>query len=246
MTTHQQIVMAHYPKAKIFYSLGRHNVWPYHEGSLIGNATTEEGAWEQAAEILTGRLSSAFTFANKLHASQIRKLTNTPYVSHLMSVAALVMEYGGDQDCVISALLHDALEDQAASYERGPAGLRVDIEMYFGKRVLGIVEELTETDEDPKPPWTQRKRKYLAHLEKASPEAALVAACDKLHNVTTTLSDFIEKGNAVWDKFNSDRASQRWWYDEVMNTLSTRGDVPKVLLRRLELTIFDLFATKTP
>jgi (p)ppGpp synthase/HD superfamily hydrolase len=203
-----------------------------------------------AATVLTDRLYHAIEFAGHLHRLQIRKMTQTPYVSHLLSVTALVLENGGDEDMAIAAMLHDALEDQAAAYTQktvlgadvwaGPEKLRQDISFMFGARVLSIVEELTETDEDPKPPWRERKEKYLAHLEVASPEAILIAGSDKLHNARTTLTDKRQHGNKVWEKFNSDRDSQIWWYYAVLGALRNRN-CPAALTDELEEVLSDLF-----
>lgn len=58
---------------------------------------------------LTERFEQALVYATRLHAKQIRKATGVPYISHLLSVAALVLEDGGDEDEAIAALLHDAI-----------------------------------------------------------------------------------------------------------------------------------------
>ena len=61
---------------------------------------------------LSPRFLSGINYATSLHARQFRKGTNVPYISHLYSVAALVMEAGGTEAEVTAALLHDAVEDQ--------------------------------------------------------------------------------------------------------------------------------------
>jgi (p)ppGpp synthase/HD superfamily hydrolase len=62
--------------------------------------------------MLSERFDDAFRFAHQLHRDQRRKGTSIPYVSHLMTVSALVVEHGGDENQAIAALLHDAAEDQ--------------------------------------------------------------------------------------------------------------------------------------
>ena len=86
---------------------------------------------------MTSRFEDALLFAAKLHREQRRKGSNVPYVSHLLAVAALVIEHGGDEDEAIAALLHDAIEDQ------GGAKTREEIRRRFGERVTGIVEGCT-------------------------------------------------------------------------------------------------------
>ncbi len=85
------------------------------------------------ATFLTGRFADAVAYATVLHATQIRKGTRVPYIAHLLGVASLVLEAGGDEDMAIGGLLHDAAEDQG-----GEARLR-DIEARFGSVVAGYV-----------------------------------------------------------------------------------------------------------
>ena len=62
--------------------------------------------------MLTSRYDDALLYASELHRTQVRKGTSIPYVSHLLSVSALVLKSGGDEDQAIAGLLHDAAEDQ--------------------------------------------------------------------------------------------------------------------------------------
>jgi GTP pyrophosphokinase len=64
------------------------------------------------ATVLTDRFDRALLYATHVHGGQVRKGTSTPYVAHLLAVAATVLEYGGSEDMAIAALLHDAVEDQ--------------------------------------------------------------------------------------------------------------------------------------
>jgi (p)ppGpp synthase/HD superfamily hydrolase len=82
---------------------------------------------------------------------QARKGNRVPYLSHLLAVAGLVLENGGDEDQAIAALLHDGPEDQG-----GEATL-IEIRERFGTRVADIVAACTDTFVTPKPPWRTRK-----------------------------------------------------------------------------------------
>jgi (p)ppGpp synthase/HD superfamily hydrolase len=110
---------------------------------------------------LTDRFERALVYAHVVHGGHCRKGTTIPYVSHLLAVASLVLEDGGDEDEAMAALLHDAVED------RGGAERLKDIRARFGKRVANIVQSCSDTDVDPKPPWRERKIAYLAHLREA-------------------------------------------------------------------------------
>lgn len=74
------------------------------------------------------RLSPAIGYALSIHANQMRKGTNLPYISHLLAVSGLVLEHGGDEDLAIAGVLHDAIEDVGFDQEaviRAHYGLRV-------------------------------------------------------------------------------------------------------------------------
>jgi (p)ppGpp synthase/HD superfamily hydrolase len=153
------------------------------------------------------RLVEAFQYAAALHASQRRKGTSIPYISHLMTVAATVIEHGGDEEQAIAALLHDAIEDQPKDGQT-----RHQIQTRFGDRVLALVEACSDADTHPKPPWRERKERYLAHLQEASPEARLISLADKLHNARAILADHRQIGERVWDRFTATRDQTLWYY----------------------------------
>jgi (p)ppGpp synthase/HD superfamily hydrolase len=129
----------------------------------------------------TERFDGALLYAARLHRDQTRKGTGVPYVTHLLTVAAIVGEYNGTEDEVIAALLHDAPEDAG-----GEAQL-AEIRTRFGGPVADIVAGCTDAHEGPKPPWRARKEAYLDHLAEAPAPVRLVSAADKLHNARSVL-----------------------------------------------------------
>lgn len=166
--------------------------------------------------MLTDKFSDALVYAERRHRRQRRKGNDIPYVAHLLVVSATVLEHGGDEDTAIAALLHDAVEDQG-----GLPTLR-EIEANFGSRVAAIVEACTDSvSEDPatKLPWEDRKRAYLAHLAHADADVALVAAADKLHNLTAMIRDVRRDGPAVMKKFKAPPERQLWYFREVVKAL---------------------------
>ena len=66
--------------------------------------------------MISQRYRMALDFAATLHEGHLRKGTEIAYLSHLLSVSALVMEHGGTEDEAIAGLLHDAIEDQGDGY----------------------------------------------------------------------------------------------------------------------------------
>jgi (p)ppGpp synthase/HD superfamily hydrolase len=160
------------------------------------------------------RFNEAFLFAAEKHASQTRKKTGIPYISHLMSVAALVLEAGGGEAEAIAGLLHDVVEDC------GGYAVLEEIRQRFGERVAHIVAGCTDACTVPKPPWKARKLEYLDHLRRATDDVRLVSAADKLHNVRTILADYRKDGESVWERFSGHRDGTLWYYRAVLNVLN--------------------------
>jgi len=183
---------------------------------------------EQSKRFLTHRFDLALHFASGLHHAQRRKGTDTPYIAHLMSVAALVLESGGDEDQAIAALLHDAMEDQG-----GPPTLKM-IRQLFGDRVAETVRECSDSesvDPDTKEPWHRRKQAYLTHLSTASTDALLVSVADKLHNARTVLSDYRQIGDEIWRRFNkeSSKKDQLDFYRGLVTTFRGTSAPPQMV-----------------
>ena len=170
----------------------------------------------------SSRFIQALTYAAELHAGQVRKASETPYIAHLLSVAALVLEDGGDQDEAIAALLHDAIEDQ------GGDAVRQEICHRFGERVVAIVDGCSDADTLPKPPWRPRKERFLASLRTASPSVLRVAAADKLHNARALLGAYRQQGEALWERFRGGKQGTLWYHGAVARVLSERLDSPLV------------------
>jgi (p)ppGpp synthase/HD superfamily hydrolase len=127
-----------------------------------------------------------------------------------MAVASIVMEYGAHENEVIGALLHDAAEDA------GGKDTLDNIKNKFGEEVAKIVEECSDTLETPKPPYKERKAKYIAELIEKSPSSQLVSLADKLHNARSILKDYREKGEDLWKRFNSSKDDIIWYYDGLL------------------------------
>jgi (p)ppGpp synthase/HD superfamily hydrolase len=162
---------------------------------------------ERQGKIKLGpRFLRAFEFAAEKHKYQTRKASTIPYIAHLMGVASLVLEAGGDEDLAIAALLHDIVEDC------GGAPMLTKVRRRFGSRVAKIVDGCTDADAYPKPPWRERKENYIARLREEDADTRLVSAADKLNNVRSILSDYREIGESVWSRFNGKRDGTLWYY----------------------------------
>jgi (p)ppGpp synthase/HD superfamily hydrolase len=178
------------------------------------------------------RLQRAFRYAAEKHAGQTRKQTAVPYLSHLMAVASLVLEAGGDEDMAIAALLHDVVEDCG-----GMPRLR-EVRGQFGARVAKIVEGCTDSFGEPKAEWVERKRDYLRELKHADAETRLVSASDKLHNVRTILADYRRDGESIWERFTGRKEGTLWYYRALSDEYQRRGSNRNT--RELEIAVAQL------
>ena len=178
--------------------------------------------------MLSERFAAAVDHARIAHATQTRKGSGIPYLHHLLGVASLVLEYGGDEDQAIAALLHDAVEDC------GEAQVAL-IRERFGERVLAIVLGCTDGTAEGKAAhgdieakrrhWLARKQAYLAHLADAHDEVLLVSGCDKLHNARAIVGDLEDTavGAAVFGRFTGGRGGTLMYYQLLADLFSHRG-----------------------
>jgi (p)ppGpp synthase/HD superfamily hydrolase len=155
---------------------------------------------------LSERFDEALKYASELHRTQTRKGGDIPYVGHLLSVASLVIEGGGTETQAIAGLLHDAVEDQG-----GPPTL-AEIRQRFGDAVAEIVDQCSDTDVVPKPPWKKRKQDYIDHLGDASEATILVSLSDKLDNARAILRDYRVQGPELWKRFSVHDPQEHLWY----------------------------------
>jgi len=190
----------------------------------------------------TGVIKGAFEIASHEHRDCVRKGTSIPYISHLLAVSALVIEHGGSEVQAAAALLHDVLEDT----EIDELMLRALID----QPVVDIVVACSDTQKFPKPPWRERKEKYLRHLREmiAQPEvnqAILVALADKVHNAETTADMVLHKGKTakeIYDdpNFNARVDEQKWWYESLVAEFR-RSIVAPDLVDRLDRAVKSIF-----
>lgn len=182
--------------------------------------------------ILSDRFNDALLYALDLHHKQYRKHTGVPYAAHLLGVASLVLEDGGDEDEAIAALLHDAVEDQG-----GLATLN-HIRLVYGEKVADIVDGCTDAYETPKPPWKGRKLSYIEHLKKASAAIIRVSLADKLYNAHSILRSLWLKGEVTWKRFNGGKDGTLWYYRSLLKEYKQISYSPMV--KELEITFNEI------
>ncbi|MCI8870875.1 MAG: bifunctional (p)ppGpp synthetase/guanosine-3',5'-bis(diphosphate) 3'-pyrophosphohydrolase [Lawsonibacter sp.] len=127
----------------------------------------------------TRRLFEAFTYADAEHHGQLRK-SGEPYIIHPLAVADIVADLGLDVDSVISALLHDTLEDTKATHD--------EVAKRFGVTVADLVEGVTKLT---KMQFVTKEEEQMENLRKMLMAMAqdirviLIKICDRLHNMRT-------------------------------------------------------------
>lgn len=187
---------------------------------------------------ITDRFTRALEFALRIHEKDTRKGTEIPYVSHLVQVAGLVLEHGGDEDEAIGGLLHDTAEDgEIEGLNRAEAARHIldNIRREFGEKVAGIVEHNSDgidQAERKSTDWKPRKELYIAAICHKSDSALLVSLCDKLHNLRSLLADSRHLGREHWGRFNASREDILWYYQALYDAFEARlADQPR--LKRL-------------
>jgi (p)ppGpp synthase/HD superfamily hydrolase len=163
--------------------------------------------------MLGQRFDDAFQYAARLHRLQTRKESPVPYIAHLMTVGALVLENGGDEDQAIAALLHDGPEDQGGEL------VLQEIRSRFGADVAMLVAACGEPLELGKREWYARKNGFLAHIRSIPQRAVLIVAADKVHNARSILQDHAIVGGAIFRRFNGGEAGTKWYYQQLAATL---------------------------
>ena len=157
-------------------------------------------------------LLRSLAFAAHMHRDQRRKDAEaSPYINHPIALAeVLALEGGvGDVEVLAAALLHDTIEDTAATDE--------ELRTQFGARVADIVAEVTD---DKCLPKAERKRAQIEHAAQLSPGARLVKLADKICN----LRDVAERPPAKWDLAR--RREYFDWARQVVERL--RGSHPRL------------------
>lgn len=157
----------------------------------------------------------ALEFATKAHEGQVRKGSKVPYITHPVSVAELVEKFGGSEQAQVAALLHDTIEDTEVTFE--------ELREEFGYDIALMVIRVSEDKDAGK--WYNRKMSYIERLtaDDTPYESLLVAAADKLHNLTSTYEHWKEVGDECYNVFNANKQSQSWLYREMSDIFHRYG-----------------------
>jgi GTP pyrophosphokinase len=171
--------------------------------------------------VLTQRFADALQVAADLHENG--EGDGPPHTSHLLQVAGMVLEAGGDEDQAIAALFHDALE--TASGDEDVEARESRIRDSFGDRPADIVVACT----DPSPNgdddgWKEVKEQYIHHLWTVADDATVrVSAADKLSTARGIIQDYRAHGEAAWARYEGGRSGTLWYYRALVGAYRYRG-----------------------
>lgn len=161
------------------------------------------------------RIEQALKAATILHKDQIRKGTAPiPYVSHLFAVALIASDYSDDEDVLITALLHDTLEDTDYTAQ--------ELQDDFGGKVREMVESLSEpkTHNGTAYTWKERKAQYAKQLRNASEGALIVASADKIHNMRSIVEEYFDDHVRFMADFRGNLDDRLTTYQDISNAIN--------------------------
>ena len=181
---------------------------------------------------LTEKFGKALVYASRLHGGKLRKKTRIPDLGHVLGVTAIALEYGARETEAIAALLHDAAEDAGGIKRLN------DIRQRFGPAVAKIVDGCTDSYDEPKPPWLERKKEYVRHVRGAPVSTKLVSAADKLQNVRSLLRNYRDEGDRLWKRYQCGKEGALWYYRALVKAFTGKRIQP--LVRDLDIAISEL------
>ncbi len=133
------------------------------------------------------RIRAAYELAKRGHEGQKRK-DGSPYITHCVATAEIAVDFGLDEDSIVAALLHDAIEDTAITHD--------EIERQFGTAVADIVDGVTKLT---RVQYTSKEDEQMENLRKMLMAMAkdirviLIKIADRLHNMRTMAYQSPEK-----------------------------------------------------
>lgn len=125
------------------------------------------------------KVEKAYRLAEAAHGDQ-RRLSGVPYILHPTSVACILVELGMDTDSIVTALLHDVVEDTDHTLE--------EIKSEFGEDVANLVDGVTKIS---KIPYSNREEQQAENIRKMliamsnDIRVIIIKLADRLHNMRT-------------------------------------------------------------
>jgi len=162
----------------------------------------------------------AITFATERHSGMVRKGTDIPYIVHPLEAVSIAAGLTSDHETLTAAVLHDVVEDTPTTLD--------EIKELFGEKVASLVAAESEDkmpDVPPSESWKIRKQATIDALKSAAYEEKIIMLSDKLSNIRAIHRDYVNIGDAVWERFNQkDKRMHEWYYRSIAENLTELAD----------------------
>ncbi|MBQ4030440.1 MAG: bifunctional (p)ppGpp synthetase/guanosine-3',5'-bis(diphosphate) 3'-pyrophosphohydrolase [Bacilli bacterium] len=171
-------------------------------------------------------VEEAIHFMVKAFKGQKLKTENIDRSFHSMIVYTLLRDITDTEDVLVSALLHDVINDTEYGYE--------EIEEKFGTLVADMVSDLSEDMSIAK--WLDRKKDYIRRM-RANYDVMVIniMLADKLHILLSNYNLFLKVGDKVWKTTGGSKDDNRWLYRETYNIAKKKGANKQLLDRYHEM-----------
>lgn len=174
-------------------------------------------------------IDKALQIAFEMHKGQKRKCNNSPYITHILDVASLLLaEPDATEEMVIAGILHDTLEDTGYTANQ----LKTD----FGQAVLDLVLFATESHKDAdttiqekKATWKSRKQHTLDACATATDQQLMIVLADKVANLRNIKDDLLIYGDTIWNHFNASHDDIMWYYSSLQKILNEKHGINRLL-----------------
>lgn len=150
-------------------------------------------------------LSKVFEFSESIHGKD--KKNGVPFLYHPLAVASLVLKYGGSNEQMAGALLHDTIAFENVSEKK--------ISELFGEKIA----DYAYTFSDPPLPkdidWRGSKQAYLNKVRSLKEDKLLLVACEELHEIEELLHGLKYEGIKVWERYSVHGMEVTWYFREL-------------------------------
>src|SRR5574344_103388 len=179
--------------------------------------------------------TKALEFAIKAHKGQRRKSDSTkPMIIHPINVANILEENGFDDNGIGAGYLHDVVEDTKYSID--------DIRNNFNDDIASLVEGASEPDKSLS--WEVRKKHTIDITKNLDLRHKAIICADKISNLEDIMILGEINGNYDFSAFKRGFKDQKWYYEEVYNSLINNEDKDNLLFTRLKYLIDYVFEDK--
>lgn len=177
-------------------------------------------------------VEKAKIFAVRAHNGQVRKTEkDKPMIVHLFDVASILKLYEFDDNVIAAGYLHDTLEDTKTTKD--------DILNNFNDDILSLI--LGDTEEDKSLSWKDRKTITINDAKALDLRHKAIIIADKISNLEDMLIYFNKVGAKDFSAFNQGFELQKWYFENLYESLILNEDAEKEYFKRLKSLIDEIF-----